>query len=40
MHMRAEKKMLPYRQPARGAAARSESLETASIRKGRGYDDK
>ena len=27
MHTRAERKMLPYRQPARGAAARSASLE-------------
>ena len=26
MHTRAERKMLPYRQPARGAAARSASL--------------
>ena len=28
MHTRAERKMLPYRQPARGAAARSASLES------------
>ena len=27
MHTRAERKMSPYRQPARGAAARSASLE-------------
>ena len=27
MHTRAERKVLPYRQPARGAAARSASLE-------------
>ena len=27
MHTRAERKMLPSRQPARGAAARSASLE-------------
>ena len=27
MHTRMERKMLPYRQPARGAAARSASLE-------------
>ena len=29
MHTRAERKMLPFRQPARGAAARSASLESA-----------
>ena len=31
MHTRAERKMLPYRQPARGAAARSASLELVAI---------
>ena len=31
MHTRAERKMLPFRQPARGAAARSASLERLKI---------
>ena len=33
MHTRAERKMLPFRQPARGAAARSASLELRGKRK-------
>ena len=32
MHTRAERKMLPFRQPARGAAARSASLEYSLLR--------
>ena len=32
MHTCAERKMLPYRQPARGAAARSASLEKSVLR--------
>ena len=35
MHTRAERKILPYSQPARGAAARSASLKCTRVRKGR-----